>query len=242
MRTQLYLFFSLIGVMVLWSGCAKMNPGVQGEGAPTSELRTLTGFQGVENATHADIYIRQDKDFKVEVTAQPNIAALLKTEVEDGVLRIYFSENVGQTEGLKVFVSGPNFDHLAMAGSGNLFIDSDLQGKSLLLSVAGSANVSGSSHQISMQSIEAVISGSGNIMLEGTAETADLSIAGSGNMSLFGLRINKAEVNLTGSGNIDCQVQQDLKVALTGSGKVVYKGAATVNSAVTGSGSVTKVD
>ena len=224
------------------ASCSKIAPGTQGEGEPLSEVREVRDFHGIENATHADVYLRQDKDFKVEVMAQKNIAPLLKTELTDGLLHIYFSENVGNTEGLKILVSGPNFDELSMAGSGNLFIESDLQTKLLRIAVAGSANVTGSDHQLSVQGLDAKISGSGNISLSGTAETADLAISGSGEMSLFNLRINKATVSVTGSGDIDCTVQQTLKATVTGTGNISYKGPATVESDVTGSGSITKID
>jgi DUF4097 and DUF4098 domain-containing protein YvlB len=69
--------------------------------------------------------------------------------------------------------------------------------------------------------LEAILTGSGNMELEGTAGLAYFYHTGSGKINGFDMRANEAEIELIGSGNIEIDVRDYLKVTLTGSGNVI---------------------
>jgi hypothetical protein len=89
------------------------------------------------------------------------------------------------------------------------------------------------------KSISMNISGSGNIELAGTAETAEISISGSGNADCGKLQVDKALAKISGSGNVKIFANQSIKANISGSGNVLYKGAANdIETHSAGSGKV----
>jgi hypothetical protein len=86
------------------------------------------------------------------------------------------------------------------------------------------------------------VSGSGKISANGTAKAVYAGISGSGKVLASNLETEKCEVRITGSGDVEVNVKNDLDASITGSGSVNYKGNPShINSHATGSGHVRKM-
>ena len=67
----------------------------------------------------------------------------------------------------------------------------------------------------------------------------DLRISGSGDVKAANLKTQKAICNVSGSGNISCNVKETLEAYVSGSGDIRYSGSpASVKTRVTGSGDI----
>lgn len=86
--------------------------------------------------------------------------------------------------------------------------------------------------------VEASLSGSGRIILDGDAVVADYSLSSSGKVDALDLIVTDAEATITGSGNIYVYATDHLDATITGSGYVRYRGNPVITSHITGSGSV----
>ena len=62
--------------------------GVHGSGNVASDKRDLTGFRAVDVGGVFQVEITAQKEFSVEVEGDDNLLPLIKTEVDDGVLKI----------------------------------------------------------------------------------------------------------------------------------------------------------
>ena len=65
---------------------------IKGSGVVTKETRDLKNFTGVKTGTSIDIYLTQGNKFEVVVEADDNIIEHIVTEVDDGVLKVYFDK------------------------------------------------------------------------------------------------------------------------------------------------------
>ena len=83
-----------------------------------------------------------------------------------------------------------------------------------------------------------MITGSGNIKLEGLGDELDIRITGSGDVAAFNLDVVRARVEITGSGNAEVSVEDELDVKISGSGDVRYKGNPSLDVNISGSGRV----
>lgn len=83
--------------------------------------------------------------------------------------------------------------------------------------------------------VDARLTGSGLVMLDGEAETADLSLSSSGKIDAMEMIVFDATVKNSGSGKIFVYATETLVATITGSGDVYYRGNPVVS--VTGSGS-----
>jgi hypothetical protein len=90
-----------------------MLTGVTGSKNVTSESRTFTeNFTGVKVSHGIDVKLTQEDEVKFTAEMDDNLHELLITEVEDGVLKIYFKENVRTRKASTVYLSFPVIDKI----------------------------------------------------------------------------------------------------------------------------------
>jgi hypothetical protein len=86
--------------------------------------------------------------------------------------------------------------------------------------------------------VDAKLTGSGRIELEGDAETADFRLDGSGKIDAIDLETSDVKATITGSGKIYVFANDFLDVLITGSGDLYYRGNPQISQRITGSGTV----
>lgn len=243
----LILFMFLVAIFVLskrscgdFSHGFSMGWGISGKGPLKSETRSASDFHAVDVEIPGDVEVRVADQYSVEVQAQENILPLLKTEVENGHLKLYFSESVSNVKDLKVRIAGPSFDELDLSGSGTLKTTTPLSGQKLTLEIGGSGSID--IPQADVSEMKCSIAGSGNIQVSGKSSDISFEIAGSGDIAAKGLVANTAKAEIAGSGSVTCNVAQTLKAEIAGSGDVYYTGTPSVDTDVSGSGKVKKID
>ena len=236
----LIVFMVLVGIFMFGKRSFHCSfTGVQGSGPVKTESRDVRDFHGVDLDFSGDVEVRVSPTYSVEVQAQESLLPILKTEVKNGRLKIYFSENVSSSDNIKVVVSGPAFDELNVAGSGNMVVSTPLQSDKMEVSVAGSGNLE--MKQATLGSLDCNVAGSGGMEIGGTANSTEADISGSGEIDAKQLTSNELRARVAGSGSISAHVVQVLKADVSGSGDIYYSGEPSVQSNISGSGNVEKL-
>ncbi len=238
MRYLLFFMF-LVGLFVIGRksfNFVNFGGGVSAKGPVRTETRNVSGFKGVDLAVPANVDVRVSDQYSVEVDVADNLHSILKTELKGETLNIYFSENVNNCGEIKIRVSGPNFDHFSIAGSGSFHVNTPIQSEKMDLNIAGSGDMF--IEQSTLGSVKCNIAGSGNIKLGGSADNIETDIAGSGDIMAKNMTINDLDVSISGSGSVHANVVKSLKAGISGSGDVFYTGNPTVDADVSGSGKV----
>jgi hypothetical protein len=234
----LLIFMLCVGIFVLGKrSCHFSMFGVAGKGPVKTEARTVDAFHAIEVEFSGDVEVTTAEQNSVEVQAQENLMQHIKTEVSNGVLRIYFDTQIAHTENLVVRVAAPVFDALSLGGSGSINMKNMLKSDKLKLAIGGSGDIN--ADQLEVGALLTEISGSGSIRVGGKANELKAEVGGSGDIQADKLNSNTCNASVTGSGSIDCgMVQQQLDAAVTGSGDIRYSGTPKTNVDITGSGSV----
>lgn len=237
---KIFLFAAAVSMLSLMS-CAQNN--VKGDGNYKTETRNHSGFKGVGAGGDFDVEIKTGSGYSVEIMADGNLMQYIETDVNNGVLRINTRDNhnLRASKPIKVNVVMPVLESASVAGSGDMFSSGVLTvGNQLKVSLAGSGTCK--LHVAPNANIKASIAGSGDIRMRGATDNLSVSIAGSGNFEGFELSANKADVRISGSGDVQTNVSNELSASIAGSGDVQYKGNATTSLKAAGSGSITKVN
>ena len=135
-------------------------------------------------------------------------------------------------------VSSENLN-CSITGSGRIVIDGDNSCDNANISVTGSGRLM--LNNISGEELKCRTSGSGNIIIKGNGSfvKADIGMSGSGGYTGESLKLQTANINITGSGRCNCYVTNSLEARITGSGNVIYSGTPTkIDARATGSGRV----
>lgn len=200
------------------SGCHvwPANGDDRGSGGAGTQTRHVGEFRKIDVRGSTDVMVVVGQSTSVVVSGDHNLLSQVTTEVVGGTLVVGRSHGSRWQRGmLVVTVALPALDGVAIHGSA----DVDVQG-------------------LNAPRFVAKIPGSGNLRVVGRTRELDASVSGSGDMRLFDLMADKAQVSIAGSGDVQVNVSQDLVARIAGSGDVSYRGEPRTQISVKGSGSV----
>jgi len=128
----------------------------------------------------------------------------------------------------------PTIERLEVSGSGDMFGQDVFDVENIHLEVDGSGSIDIAIDDAT--DVDARIDGSGKIKLEGVTNYLGSKISGSGDLEAYDLEANIGNIKITGSGDAEVTVYDELDVKIAGSGDVYYKGNPIINVDITGSG------
>jgi hypothetical protein len=206
--------------------------------------RHLSGYSAIQISGSFDVYVKQGAGESVKVDASNDVQDRIITEVTNGVLKIYNKHNVNwgdwwsNSKRIVIYVSIKDINSLNASGSGDIFFKEGISAGTFKLGVSGSGNVTG---KLSVKTLDARISGSSDIQLNGRADNCTVSISGSGDFSAPQLITQNTTVHVSGSGDAKVNASQTLEASVSGSGDIGYLGNPKVSSSKSGSGEVHKI-
>jgi hypothetical protein len=203
------------------------------------EERSVSSFSGISLGIAGDLYLTQGSPQKVVVQAEKNLDEI-KTEVKDGVLRIGTDQWNTRIKGVKIWITVPEVEALNISGSGNILAETFIETDELELKVSGSGNIK--IPELKAGEMGAAISGSGDMILAGSADEMEIRISGSGDVYAEALKVNECGIRISGSGSCKIDVTGELDASISGSGSVTYYGNPQIDARVSGSGKVKKGD
>lgn len=210
--------------------------GISGEGPVVEKTLDIKDFDSFTLGISGKVFLSQGKNYEVKVSGQQNIIDNLTTRVFDREWKISFENNVRRYDKLEIHITMPDLKKAHISGSGDVSSSNSFTGLGeVSLSISGSGNLK---LDLEAQSISSRISGSGDVDLRGSTDKLELKVSGSGNIDAEELRSNYADINVSGSGNCEVNVAEELDVRIAGSGDVVYSGKPRVNTRISGSGSL----
>ena len=232
------LLAAFVFLVFLTTSCEDVL-GVKGKGDTLTETRNVQNFHALNISADAQVELRVDTVYRVEVTCEESIIDFLETVEDNGVLKIHFDRDVHDVDNLQIRVWAPNWDAIETNGSVDVNAPDAISGDDLKLNLSGSGNMR--LFNVDFQDITALISGNGNLYLVGKGESLTSTISGSGNVEALDCPVQNAKVTISGSGNARVDVTEKLDVVISGSGDVEYQGDPVVNSQISGSGKVRKI-
>jgi hypothetical protein len=217
--TALVLLVVLAVVLVARSDRHTTVPGssvVQGSGTTATQVRDVEPFTSVDLAGSNDVSIDVGSEQSVVVRADDNLIGLVTTEVRDGELVIGNRGSFRTESPMRVDITVPALEAIAMSGSGTLTVDG-IRGDALSVRLPGS----------------------GTISVSGTTDRLEATLEGSGVLQLEDLVAAQATALVSGSGTIRLYASEALDASVTGAGTISYGGSpARVTKSVSGSGAI----
>lgn len=191
---------------------------VHGEGDVVTEELVIGDFKGLKLRGTSKVFLTQGSPLQVTVTGQPNIIDNIETDIQNEVWEIEFEDCIRDYTRLTFHITMPEIEHLKVSGSGDIIGENDFEVDILDLNIDGSGSIN--VNVVDATLVDADISGSGKIWLAGFSNKLDGKISGSGDLKAFDLETNNAQIKITGSGDAEVRVNDELDVEITGSGDV----------------------
>ena len=228
----------LLAIILMTSCQDRGNNGlfncIEGDGDVVTQELLINEFTSVKSRGSSQVYITQGNEIKVEVEGQQNIIDNIETDIQNGVWEIEFDECQRNFTDLKIYITMPVIESLEVSGSGDMFGQDVFLVENVNLKVDGSGSIDVAVDGAT--DVDARISGSGKIKLAGTTNYIGAKISGSGDLKAYDLEAKIGNIKISGSGDVEVSVSDELDVKIEGSGDVYYKGNPIINVDITGSG------
>ena len=200
----------------------------------TNELR-LPDLIGFDLQIPSNVTLYQGNRQRIFVTGPQEAINALRYNVRRGVWNIELSDCIRASGNLQFEITLPEYQYIAVSGSGGIYSDDFLDGIELETRISGSGIVD---LGVNYEQVLARIQGSGDLNLEGFAGVFDFRVDGSGNLSASNLVTDECFITINGSGDSSISVNDFLSVIVNGSGNVYFRGYPYIEQQINGSGRV----
>ncbi|MBL0883555.1 MAG: DUF2807 domain-containing protein [Chitinophagaceae bacterium] len=208
----------LSSLLLLFTSCTK---SITGEGPTSTQIRQVNTFNKIKINGSGDVEVVPSNNQQVIISGYNNLLEIYESKVVNGELQLGFEprKNI-RNDNIKVRIEIPDIRGVNINGSGDILINGFLQGTEL----------------------GALINGSGRIRIQSSAfNRTAYYINGSGDIFAAAIPSRTSEATITGSGFIELNCTQNLKVRISGSGTIDYYGnPPSTDISISGSGVVRK--
>ena len=192
--------------------------GIKGSGDAITEEREVGSFKRIESKGAADIFVTIGEELSVKITLDDNLIDLIETEVRGKTLRIESKENYRTRLGCKIEITVPELERVYLRGSGDILVE-----------------------RLDAVFFEFKLSGSGNMVAEGSTDELEVRLSGSGDIDTRDLTAQEAYVSISGSGDVRVHAEELFDGSVSGSGDIaIYGDPSDFYKSVSGSGSIRK--
>jgi hypothetical protein len=234
-RPMFYIFaLILLGCTGLMGTCV-FDGGVEGDGNVVKESRAVEGFTALQAGSAFEVFLLQGEEESLTIEADQNLMQYIVTEVKNGQLRLYSTENIRKAEKLNVYISFRSLEAISVSGAVDLQGVPGMHFGELLLEGSGASRML---LDMEASSLRANVSGASTLELSGQAGKAVFEISGASRLNAGDLLVSDCRLEASGASHAGIHVADKLLAEVSGASSVKYRGSPAVAKDVSGAGSL----
>jgi hypothetical protein len=244
MRKNIFIVLCTL-LALFFSGCIVVSvadaSAVSGKGATEKYVINVGEYNGIKVEGLCEIQYYAAPSNTVTLEVQSNLREYFVVEVENGELIVRTTKRIGYNSGKAAVltVSTPALNSLTIAGACTFKTIDKIKTDSFYLEISGAGE---GKAELDVNRLKTNMSGAGSFELSGSADNAEITFGGAGELKALSLQIREASVNFSGAGAIRISCSEKLSVEASGAGKVEYKGSPILSVNTHGPVSIKKLD
>lgn len=192
--------------------------------------RNLTGdFSSIKISGGIDLYLSQYEEVALAVSAaDADVRDNIRTDIENGTLRIYYDSKAGWIRGnkkMKVYLAFKSIDKLIAGGACDVQVAGTISVPKLLLDLSGASEFKGA---VAVTDLQVESSGASDVKINGYASNANIHCSGASDLKGYDLVVDNCNIKASGASDINITVNKELNVNASGASDVHYKGTAVI--------------
>jgi hypothetical protein len=218
------IFILFTSILVSISSCMfDLKPTITGDGNVVTETRKIENFQHLETSTGLQVYITFGDELSLKVEADKNLQEVIKTECNNGRLKIFAESNIRRAKEKNIYITVPDLKSIEVSSassvrSKNLLKTNDIE---IEVSSAGELEI-----QVETKKLAIEVSSSGKTKLSGKAEDIDAVVSSAGELKAFDLISQTCTISVSSAGHASVTAEQKLTAEASSAGSIYYKGDA----------------
>lgn len=206
-------------------------------GDRTTETRNPGSFTGASFAGVYKVTLVQGSACSVKLEGEAADLSSVIAKVDGTTLEVSMKNNTRLNSEVFVTVTYVSLHDIEISGVVSVTATQPIQADRFEMDFSGIGNADLS---IQATTLKLDISGTGNVIIKGTAKSANVDISGAGKLQAPGLQVEKYDLDISGAGNADISVSQNLDAEISGTGTITYQGSPAITQEISGMGRIVK--
>jgi len=227
------LWFSLL---LLGIGSCQLIGIERGNGQIESEKRQLGSFSEIHLTGNFELVLKSGPKNQLIIVTDENLLDYIETEIDNRELQVRTDKKLQSDHGIKLFVTYQELNKILSAGASIIKSDGPIKSERLELNIPGASLVD---LQLDVGDLDVMLAGAGSVKLRGKASNQILSLNGVGHVEASELESRWCEVTVSGMGEAEVNVKENLVARVNGVGSINYRGnPENVDEKVSGLGTI----
>ncbi|MDG2193744.1 MAG: DUF2807 domain-containing protein [Polaribacter sp.] len=240
MKTTILQLIVVFFTTTLISSCGvDIFNRIDGNRHVVRENRKLNdNFTAVKVSTGIDLYITQGNNVSLSVEADENLHDIIKTEVEDGELKIYSEKNIWRAKARKVHLTIRTLNELKATSGSDIYTENTIKTDNFKINVSSGADARIT--VIAENLTSSANSGAGLRISGKTISHTSRATSGS-SIRAYALKSETTTVKASSGANIDVYASKEIDAKASSGGDIDYRGnPKRINKKTSSGGSVSK--
>ncbi|QNM86954.1 DUF2807 domain-containing protein [Polaribacter pectinis] len=238
MKNSITKIIAILFVASVFSSCGvDMFNRVNGNrNVVTEERKASDNFTGIKVSTGIDLYITQGSKNKITIEADENLHDIIRTDIEDGVLKIYSEKNIWKAKARKVYVTITNLDLLKATSGSDVYSENVIKTDEISISATSGADIR---IAVDAVSVETSSTSGADIKISGTTTNHASSATSGASIEAYDLESKNTIAKATSGADINIYASVNLEAKATSGGDIDFRGnPKKINKKSTSGGSV----
>ena len=224
MKIQKTTLIILLCVASLFISCGvEMMNGVTGNRNVTRENRKISAtFTDIKVSNGIELHLNTGSKNKVTVEADENLLGLIKTKIEDGVLKVYSEKNMYRAKSKKVYVTIIQLNNVEASSGSSVLSKDTFNTKSAKIKASSGADIS---IALNSETIETKTSSGADIKISGKAINHNATASSGSSINAYNLKSTHVVANANSGGDIDIYASESLEANANSGGNIDFKGS-----------------
>lgn len=195
---------------------------VTGNRNVTTENRKVNEhFTEIHASNGIDVYITQDDNESITVECDENLQDVIKTEISNGVLKIYSKKNIWRAKSKKVYVSAKEINTINATSGSDVVSENTINTKVLTISTTSGADAK---ILVNATTVNSSATSGSDLKIIGKSEYHSSKATSGSSIYAYELESENVIANVTSGADINVNATKSLEAKATSGGDIDYKG------------------
>ncbi|NRD20482.1 DUF2807 domain-containing protein [Winogradskyella eckloniae] len=200
----------------------QLGEGVSGNGNVIKDERPIqNNFDKIKVSQGLDVHITQSSTPSLTVEADENLMDLIMTDIEDGTLKIYSSENIRRATSKKVLVNVESIASIKATSGSDVLSKNTIAVDQLELQTTSGADIN---LDVKTNHLDCNATSGSDITLSGETTTLNASATSGSDINAQHLKAETSNVKATSGADISVNTSKALTAKATSGGDIRYSG------------------
>ncbi|MCL2727504.1 MAG: DUF2807 domain-containing protein [Bacteroidales bacterium] len=192
------------------------------------ETRNVNAFTGISASSAFNIELKKGPAQSVVIECDQRDMQYIKTEIRNGVLRLYYSSpaRISRTKtSFKAYITITELDFLDLSGACSFTAHDLFTPKRFKADISGASKVNGL--RLHTEDADIETSGAGSTTMEINANRTSIKASGSSRHNING-SMNQVNMEVSGASRIQANIKSDrIRLEASGASNITFEGEAT---------------